>query len=477
MKQGEYVGERYRVKELLGQGGTSAVYLAENLILKNLWALKALSKSSPWYEYELQEIDLLKSLSHPMLPRIVDLIEDGTHYYIVMDYISGTNLLNYIENYGKIPEEKLYVWTKELLGVLSYLHGRNPPVIYRDLKPSNLILDDAGHLHLIDFGTARFHREGVTEDTVYIGTQGYAAPEQYGSGQSDARTDLYNLGMTLIHLATGIHPLKLENAPIISVLKKAGLSSTMTKLILDLVHHDPERRPQSAEDALGRLEKVSPVKGLFAISQQRTMVRQFSGVIALASVLPHTGLTSLALMLATFFKKQGYRTALAEANSSGDLSRLKKVFERAGKIRAMNEDSFEAEGITFYTEVQDSGMLSKKGLDILLLDLGELKNERLLRELNHGNIKMILCPNAPWKLESILAFQERFEGRNQEEWVYVLYGAHKHDCQTLKQLAHIHPLVLFPSFREPFCLSREDENQVRQAMKQVFAFNGQHVRL
>ena len=99
MKHGEIIGDRYRIKELLGQGGTSAVYLAENLILRNLWAIKALSRSSPWYEYELQEIGLLKSLSHPMLPRIVDLIEDDTSCYIVMDYISGMNLLNYMDSH------------------------------------------------------------------------------------------------------------------------------------------------------------------------------------------------------------------------------------------------------------------------------------------------------------------------------------------------------------------------------------------
>ncbi len=477
MKHGEIIGDRYRIKELLGQGGTSAVYLAENLILRNLWAIKALSRSSPWYEYELQEIGLLKSLSHPMLPRIVDLIEDDTSCYIVMDYISGMNLLNYMDSHGRIPEEKLCQWTKELLEVLSYLHGKSPPVIYRDLKPSNLILDDEGHLRLIDFGTARFHREGVSEDTVYIGTQGYAAPEQYGTGQSDARTDLYNLGMTLIHLATGIHPLKMDKTPLGCVLKRLGLSSTMIKLILDLVHPDPEQRPQSARDVLQRFNKASVFRTIFTQPKQRIIQRDFRGVIGLASVLPHTGLTSLALMLAAFFKKQGYRTALAEVNSSGDLNRLKKAFHQAGKIRSVGEDAFEAEGITFFPGVQDRGMLSKKGLDIILVDLGELKNEKLVREFNNSDIKMILCPNAPWKLESILSFRERFEAFNRDDWVYVLYGAHKHEHQTLKQLAPVEPLVLFPSHREPFCLSGEDESRIRHAMKQVLDLNGQQVRL
>ena len=127
------------------------------------------------------------------MPRIADLTEDKENYYIVMDYISGSNLLKIIDSQGKVPEKILLKWTEDLLGVLMYLHSRIPPIIYRDLKPANIIVDDSGTLRLVDFGTARYHTNEVTEDTVYIGTQGYAAPEQYGIGQSDQRTDLFNL--------------------------------------------------------------------------------------------------------------------------------------------------------------------------------------------------------------------------------------------------------------------------------------------
>ena len=126
-----------------------------------------------------------------------------------MDYIEGTNVSDLLNNTGIIPQNTLVNWTLALLDVLDYLHKRNPPVIYRDLKPGNLIVDDSGRLRLVDFGSARFHNQEADDDTVYIGTRGYAAPEQYGAGQSDHRTDLYNLGMTLFHLATGTHPISI----------------------------------------------------------------------------------------------------------------------------------------------------------------------------------------------------------------------------------------------------------------------------
>ena len=100
MKSEQIIGDKYRVVKRLGRGGTSVVYLAENIALKNLWALKSLSKNSEWFTQEMREITILKELSHPMLPRVVDLLEDSDFYYIVMDYIPGMNLLEYTQMNG-----------------------------------------------------------------------------------------------------------------------------------------------------------------------------------------------------------------------------------------------------------------------------------------------------------------------------------------------------------------------------------------
>ena len=153
------------------------------------------------------ETDLLKKLRHPSLPSIIDVIDDKDSFLIVMDYIEGNPLSNALEEYGAQPQDMVIAWAKQLCDVLGYLHAQSPPIIYRDMKPSNVMLKPDGNITLIDFGTAREFKEKNLADTVCHGTIGYAAPEQFGGmGQTDARTDIYCLGATLYHLVTGQNP-------------------------------------------------------------------------------------------------------------------------------------------------------------------------------------------------------------------------------------------------------------------------------
>ena len=165
MKQGDIIGLKYRILKRIGQGGNSTVFLAENMVLSNLWAIKAIDRNNPSAIHEMQEVNILKGLNHHMLPRIADLCEDERHIYIVMDYIEGETLSEILKAEGRIEESRLIDWAKQLCDVLIYLHSRQPPVIYRDLKPSNIILGDSGRLHLVDFGTAKSFKEQTLEDT------------------------------------------------------------------------------------------------------------------------------------------------------------------------------------------------------------------------------------------------------------------------------------------------------------------------
>ena len=477
MKQGEILGERYKIIDILGRGGTSVVYLAENIVLSNLWAVKVLTKSNKWYRYEIQEVSFLKSLNHPMLPRIVDLFEDEFYCYIIMDHINGINLLEFIERNGKISEKQLMLWTRQLLELLSYLHKNNPPIIYRDMKPANIIMDNNGNIKLVDFGTARLHRDDVPEDTVYIGTQGYAAPEQYGTGQSDERTDLYNLGMTLLHLSTGIHPLKLDKNSYGEALKRAGISARLVSFILELTNQEPLKRPQNTNDALLKFERAEERSKPFFKEVIKTNPVTFRGVIGMASILPNTGLTSFSLMVGYFFKKQGYRVAIAELNASGDMLRLMKAFEFTDKLSKKTESSFEAEGIVFYPEIQDSSLLPRKGHDIVILDLGVLKNERVVRELNRSDVRHILCPNAVWKAENVINFKHNFESYIKGEWIYTLYGAQKQEARILEKLTKTAHIISFPLLSELFCFSKDDETYIKQSIVQAFELSGQKISL
>ncbi|HTI13860.1 MAG TPA: tetratricopeptide repeat protein [Dictyobacter sp.] len=210
------LSSRYQLETRLGQGGMGAVYKAIDTRFNNRpIAVKEMSRVglSPTQIQEAEdaferESHLLAELLHPNLPRIYDHFTDGERSYLVMDFIEGQTMEEYVEKNGGGPLalEQVLDWGLQLCDVLSYLHNHQPPIIFRDLKPSNVMISDNGHLYLIDFGIARVFKPGQSHDTVALGSPGYAAPEQYGKAQSTPRSDIYSLGALLHFLLTGVDP-------------------------------------------------------------------------------------------------------------------------------------------------------------------------------------------------------------------------------------------------------------------------------
>lgn len=198
--------DTYEIKSLIGRGGMSAVYVAEHRRLHTRWAVKQVFKQQGVRFDFLAEANILKRLQHPMLPRIVDIFEDADSIYLVEDFVEGRTLADWFQTEGRVAEVQGLAWFRALCGVLGYLHSQTPPIIYRDMKPSNIMLQPDGALKLIDFGIAREYKQDAQSDTTYIGTRGYAAPEQFGTAQTDGRTDIYSLGATMYHLLTGKSP-------------------------------------------------------------------------------------------------------------------------------------------------------------------------------------------------------------------------------------------------------------------------------
>ena len=157
-----------------------------------------------------REAELLRRLRHPNLPIVSDEFALDDRYYLVMEYVPGSTLQQMLDRgEGPFPEARVVAWANQLCDVLHYLHRQQPPIIFRDLKPGNIMIMADDRLKLIDFGIARLFKPGQRQDTMLLGTQGYAAPEQYGGGQSDARSDVYALGATLFSLLTGQDPAQL----------------------------------------------------------------------------------------------------------------------------------------------------------------------------------------------------------------------------------------------------------------------------
>ncbi|MBA3944183.1 MAG: protein kinase [Herpetosiphonaceae bacterium] len=212
--QNALLAGRYRITRKIADGGFSAVYLAEDTRLgQHIVAVKEMvvgtGGTNPQAIQQAltdfqREAEMLAHITHPNLPRVIDRFEEQGRHFLVMDYVEGQTLRQVAAAAGgPLPEALMLGWAQQLCSVLEFLHSRQPPIIYRDLKPENVMLQGDGTLKLIDFGIARLYRHGGTSDTVPLGTPGYAAPEQYGSGQSDARADVYALGATLYELLTG----------------------------------------------------------------------------------------------------------------------------------------------------------------------------------------------------------------------------------------------------------------------------------
>ena len=204
------INERYQVVSPLGEGAMSAVYLVRDLQRPGaLWALKELKQPQGNQEEREMALELfrregsiLASLNHPGLPRLIDFCGDGQHNYLVMERVKGNTLDTILG--GRVqplrPEEAIPI-ALQAAHVIAYLHAQNPPVIFRDLKPSNIMLTPSGRVRFIDFGIARFFDAKQGKDTQELGTPGFCAPEQY-SGHSNLSSDIYSLGVTLYYLLT-----------------------------------------------------------------------------------------------------------------------------------------------------------------------------------------------------------------------------------------------------------------------------------
>lgn len=254
LENGTIVDGKYKILDKIGQGGMSVVYLAMNEKVNKQWAIKEVRKDvTDNFEVVRQglitETNLLKKLKHPNLPSIIDIIDTDETFLIVMDFIEGVTLSVYLEDNGPQPQEKVIGWASQLCDVLSYLHSRENPIIFRDIKPGNVMLKPNGDIVLIDFGIAREYKNQNSTDTVYLGTQGYAAPEQFGGhGQTDARTDIYCLGATMYHLLTGHNPSEppYEMYPIRHW--NESLSSGLEDIILKCTQKNPDDRFQNCEE-------------------------------------------------------------------------------------------------------------------------------------------------------------------------------------------------------------------------------------
>lgn len=350
-KEGTVLDGKYEILKEIGRGGMSIVYLARDNRLNKQWAVKEMKNDGTKSRETLlkgleREANILKDVDHPVLPRIVDIINSRGIIYVVMDFIEGTNIAEILKEEGAQPQEKVIEWGRQLASALDYLHSMKPPIIYRDMKPSNVMLKPEGGVKLIDFGTAKEFTIENNADTTALGTRGYAAPEQFGDAQgrgiykTDARTDIYNLGATLYHMVTGKNPCEppYEMKPIRQW--NPALSTGLEKIILKCTQPNPEDRYQSCSELLYALDHYTELDDTFRKKNKKKMALFIASAAltvagGVAAIVGYKGINRLRMENYSELVQSGN-----EAYESGDYKGASDYYKDAINLNVDSSDAY-----------------------------------------------------------------------------------------------------------------------------------------
>jgi serine/threonine protein kinase len=266
IQSGNMLAGRYRVWKEIGHGGFSTVYWGRELggyrcrvAIKRI-QLSALTPreiidATETFNREVAALSRFKGTKG--IPQLYEYFTDAENWYLILEYIDGQTLEDYLQKAGYLREKEVIRIGIAVARIVQQLHAANPPVIFRDLKPANIMITPDHDLFLIDFGIARVFTPGKKRDTIPLGSPAYASPEHYGRAQTDQRSDVYSLGATLQTLLTGRDTLELAAGE--ASRNRRRPSRAMRKLLADMLSPDAARRPPDMIQVQRRLKNIPPV--------------------------------------------------------------------------------------------------------------------------------------------------------------------------------------------------------------------------
>lgn len=342
------VAGRYRLLDVVGRGGMSLVWVAADLTLNKLWAVKQIRAEAVYdariRESFLTEAELMKRFDHPGIPRIVDLVHEESRLYVVMDYVEGRTLRDILRDEGPRPPERVVDWGLQLCDVIGYLHGRAPAVVYRDVKPGNIMLTPEGRIRLVDFGIAMVTGgsggegggDGGAGDGAGgargVGTPGFSAPEQFDApADVDERADIYGIGATMYALLTGRHPGRGRQA------FPRSCPPRLRETIRRCMSRDPSRRYASCADLAYALGHVDDDDGRRKVLVRRR--RLFRSVAAFSAL--SLGASPCCAAMADRTRERDWGRWMASAERSTDIAEAQNCYLRAIALRPDRVEPYE----------------------------------------------------------------------------------------------------------------------------------------
>ena len=394
-KIGQTIGEKYDIIKEVGRGGMSKVYLAIDHNLNKRWAIKEIERRPRdknnfiAVNSALQEADMIKQFDHSGIVRIVDIIDNGNVIYIIEDYIDGEPLSAKLESSGAQPQEKVIQWAIQICDTLEYLHTRKDPVIYRDMKPANIMLNSDGNIRLIDFGIAQKSSETgkkhPNKKKVNLGTKGYAPPEQIKGERQDARTDIYALGVTMYSLVTGqipgresyqVKPIRYWNPQ---------LSSGLEVIIEKCMQLDPDKRYQSCAELMYALQHYDEYSIAYH-ARQKKKLNFFIAAVSAACFFLCLGI--LGVVMRNVTNSADYTQNILQAEKTTNEEEKIQFYSNAvnvdpyameaylGMVEAFKDDAVftTEESITFEKIINEnlSGLRNQRGYGNLAFEIGKL---------------------------------------------------------------------------------------------------------
>jgi len=429
MKEGQVYLGKYNIIQVLKETEDVCVLLAEHIQLNSYWIIKKLKKSQT---QSRREIHVLKGVKHPGIPLIIDVIEDGDYLVIIREYVDGKTLNEIVYEKGVLAQEEVVDIGIKLCAILTFLHEElDNPLIFRDVKPDNIIITKDNIVQLIDFGIARFHKEEKLHDTMYLGTKGFASPEQYGFSQTDVRTDVFGIGATLYFLLTkndlGKPPYTLKP---LNVFRK-DINNFMNDIVQKACEINKNLRYQSVEALSLDLEKLVTKHNEATIEDE--LLRTSSELIIVNGIRKGIGATYFTIRLAYMLSLINKKVLVIDGSQSHQLMSLEyqeESFVERGLLNYKgigiysmesfsNEENHDSTDFfdSFDYILVDNDSIGCEAID--LVKLKSLKESEIIKSENHsfghnkvdeskqykGRVKSFLIATiAQWDVECIEEF-------------------------------------------------------------------------